>query len=166
MQAACSSRPTSKAWIWYREALSSFLNASIMDTRADLSARAGNETFAVFWTPFGAQVTGLAVIRSSATLARANSSILPHPALGMFELTCRVPVGFRTTSFIFFTVWVYLTRIFALTVNLGSHAVVPATYVLENLRPGQAPSGQTTNRVGMKAACSFRPTSKAWIWYR
>jgi len=87
-------------------------------------------------------------MRSSATLARANSSILPHPALGMFELTCRVPVGCRTTIFqIFSTVWVYLTIVFTSTINLGPQAVVPTSYVLENLVMFKASPCHTTFRV-------------------
>jgi len=91
---------------------------------------------------------GLAVLAFSATLARTDFPIPAHPALGMFEPTCRVPVGFRTTSFhIISTVWVYPTTVCAATVNLGSHVAVPATYVLENLVPGQSPSCLTTFRV-------------------
>ena len=148
MKAAGGFCPASKAWIWYRKAFSSRQDASTMDTRAELASRAGNETSAVFGTRFGAFWAGLAVMRSSATLARTDFLILPHPALGMFEPTCRVPVGFRTTSFhIISTVWVYPTNVFAATVNFGSQAVVPARYVLDNFEPGQAASCLTTFRV-------------------
>ena len=148
MKAAGSFCPASKAWIWYRIAFSSRQDASTMDTRAELASRAGNETSAVFGTRFGAFWAGLAVMRVSFTLARTDFLIPAHPALGMFEPTCCVPVGFRTTSFhIISTVWVYPTTVCAATVNLGSHVAVPATYVLDNLVPGQSPSCLTTFRV-------------------